>query len=112
MKSISLILATFICLLTVEPVAIQIYSSVTHKKDTCTMACCKRMMDKKHTKNNCCTNGICNPFGMCNCCFVYSASEMNITFGNTFSNSKIERKEENNVVSSYLSDCFHPPELS
>ena len=114
MKLTAFILASYILLLTVQPVAVQVYLSVTHHTQTCHMACCKHKQGEntKHDANNCCDKGICNPFGMCNCCFVYNESATTVGYDKLAINNKFIAKDDNNLVSSYLSDCFHPPEIS
>ena len=114
MKIIAFILATYISLLTVQPVAEQIYASFTHKEKVCTMACCKNKhaRDNKEDANNCCNKGVCNPFGMCNCCFIYNQPQTTIAFNNVALSNKLVPSTENNFISTFLSDCFHPPEIA
>ncbi len=114
MKLTALMLATYISLLTIQPVAEQLYSSLTNHKEVCTMACCKhkQAMNNKQFPNNCCNKGICNPFGMCNCCFVYNQKETTIAYNNFIQTNKLIAAAENNFVSSFMSDCFHPPEIA
>ena len=115
MRIISFILVTYISLLTVQPVGAQIYSSLFHKSEkVCTHECCKKKSGSpsKKEKGNCCDKGVCNPFGMCNCCFVFNSDTSSITFKVPFIKNKISSSSENNPVSSFISDCFHPPEIA
>ena len=114
MKLTAFILATYISLLTVQPVAELIYSSLTNHKETCEMACCKHKQanNTKQDANNCCDKGVCNPFGMCNCCFVYNQTQTTIEYNNFAQTNKLNTTVENNFVSSFMSDCFHPPEIA
>ena len=114
MKFIAFILATYISLLTVQPVAEQVYASLGNKRQACTMACCKHKETKKTKKecNNCCDKGVCNPFGMYNCCFVYNPTQTMMSYAKFTEKNKFIPATENNFVSSFLSDCFHPPEIA
>ncbi len=112
MKISSLLLAIYICLLTVQPVAARVYDSLNQQSET--HACCKHKTspDNKRNMNNCCDNGVCNPFGMCTCCFVFNPVQTILEFKNSVYAKTFTSEPENNLVSFFTSDCFHPPEIS
>ncbi len=110
MKITTIILAFYFCFLTVQPVMRQIYSAITHHTEICEQDCCakKHTESSKQEKNNCCHNGVCNP--ICPCCFFfisYSAFELK-RFSIQF---KLIPITYNKLVSGFLFDCFHPPEI-
>jgi len=59
---------------------------------------------------NCCTNGFCNPFGLCACCFVPVTPATTLQ-DNIFDITGLQGHPVSNPV---LSNCyfasFHPPE--
>jgi len=114
MKHLSFILATYICLLTVQPVVTRVYASFNKQTESCGHDCCKHkpISENKHHSNNCCDDGVCNPFGICNCCFVFNSVQVAVQFNTNSVMHKLVSSEENNLVSSFSSDCFHPPEIS
>lgn len=113
MKHLSFILATYICLLMVQPVAEKVYASFFKQTESCSHDCCKHkpVSENNHPSNNCCDDVVCNPFGMCNCCFVFNSVQVAVQFNTITVSNKLVSSEENNLISSFSSDCFHPPEF-
>jgi hypothetical protein len=114
MKVTTFILATYISLLTVQPVEELIYALLTNYMETSNMTCCenKQLNNTKQDPNSCCGNGVCNPFGMCSCCFFYKHTQTTIQYYNLTQINKLNTAVEKNLVSSFISDCFHPPEIA
>jgi hypothetical protein len=119
MKTLALILSFYIGLLNVQPAAMMVYSSLSSAKDkSCEHSCCKHKKmnnckeDKKQSSNNCCDDGVCNPFAQCSCCFGYTYSQSEFTFL-TFANiSTYVAFKDTEVLSNFNSSCFHPPEVA
>src|SRR5258706_7629525 len=113
MRIAVLILASYISFLTVQPMVSPVYVcelKVENKKDSCCEKSLAKECQKQNSEEDPCANGICNPFGQCTCCLA--APEPSIQ-----QFSKVTQSLDFNVLasvsffSSYLADCFHPPEV-
>ena len=119
MRFLSFILATYILSLTVQPVVKDIYTSFTQQttEDCCGESCCNdAQADSKQEPctqdpNNCCPEGICNPFQQCSCCSVVIASQSTLNFITTVIASNFIVAISTDIASGYSADCFHPPEI-
>src|SRR5688572_20603612 len=87
MKLTALILATYICLLSVQSAVTQIYSALTKQpQKICGHKCCKHDAGKQNGEqesNTCYPNGTCNPFEHfkhCSCCFGYNLYQQAFDF--------------------------------
>ena len=120
MKFISFILATYICFLTVQPAVTAFYSTLTQQTvETCGDNCCshkqadsKQKPDTdKQDPNNCCPNGICNPFEQCACCIGVTVGQPTYKLIATVLINEFTFPTSVNITSNYSADCFHPPEI-
>ena len=110
MKIIAYILAFAIGFLTLQPAAQHPCMGVTHY--AALPSCCKEKLahSTKKESGNCCDNGVCNPFGMCNCCSINNP-ERSLVFFISATINTFNAYADNKFTSSYLADCFHPPEI-
>lgn len=114
MKQTAFILATFILLLTIQPALTGLFSIIDKPtSELCSDNCCKNdLTDNSENKNteNCCSNGICNPFEHCACCVGVTIVQQ-IPQPITIVKRELKRITSDNFFSKYLADCFHPPEI-
>jgi hypothetical protein len=105
MKFIAFIIALNIVSLIVAPVI-----AIAFPNGDCENECCI-MSDNQEQKtaNNCC-NTVCNPFEVCSCCVNGEIKKLEYSF--ILNHSKIVNviATEKNYSSTYLSDCWQPPE--
>ena len=109
MRFIIILLASSFLLLSVQPLFKQIQNSFT-KTSQITSCCSKKQEKKSHNNKDCCNNGICNPFNNCICClYVMHQSETNfklISF-----KKDLFPVTETIILSSYITETFHPPNI-
>ncbi len=121
MKFITAILATLTLFMTVQPVLTH-NSYVAEQKENCTKDnCCSDDKETCDTQNKvadkqdpdkCCNNGHCNPFEVCACCYYTSIGRPVFNFANPFILTiKKPRLADENILSSFIADCWHPPEF-
>ena len=111
MKLTAFIFATYISLLTVQPVLTVFASAFNDQtEERCGDNCCKHeQRDNKPAKQE--SNGMCNPFQACTyCCGCYISEP---TFKAITIQQIIVRSQAvtNNFTSDFCADCFHPPEI-
>jgi hypothetical protein len=125
MKYTAYLLALAICFMALQPAVSKVYALVSNHSSSCEMACCKNKAsvakevkscckgkhEKKTSTDSCCDKGLCNPFGLCSCCFMYSSERNAHQFFPQGIISKLNRSFTGKAVSDYLADCFHPPEI-
>ena len=117
MKILSAILATLILFLTVQPMLAN--SSSTAKKTTGTLhKCCvdkksaQSSNNKKKQNNDCCNNGHCdNPFLSCANCYFINPDKSTFSVAVIFKETKKIWLTNDKILSSYIQDFWHPPNL-
>lgn len=110
MKHLAVILATYISLLTFQPVINKMIVLVQKSTEHCGTSCCSKGQKEKNTPTDNCDRNNCNPCQPCgNCCGYYYTD-------NSFHLIKIlvtisYKHVVNEVaISNFSNDCFHPPE--
>lgn len=110
MKITAYILALAISFLTFQPVMSR--SCMSNSNYSVVHDCCKgkHAHSSKRDSRNCCDNGVCNPFAMCNCCAVNNSVRTHkfLLFSTV---TKFDAYADDKFISSYSADCFHPPEI-
>src|SRR5258707_2237431 len=107
------ILASYIAFLTVQPVVSPVYVcalKVENKKDGCCEKGLAKDCQKQNSEDDPCANGICNPFGQCTCCLAAPEPSIQQSTRDALS-IDLNTLASVNFLSSYLADCFHPPEV-
>ena len=113
MKIISAILAVLILFLTAQPLlAVSVYAH--EKQIAVTDKCCAHKHSNPSSKDkdgNCCNEGHCdNPFLSCSNCIFTSFDKSTFSFAPFFTKNKKINPVNDNVLSSYIQDFWHPPE--
>ncbi len=118
MKILSVILATLILFLTVQPLLTK-SNFITKKKEQAINKCCCNKQDtpsskyknQQETDNNCCDNGHCdNPFLTCANCYFINQDNQYCLVAYFFIQSKKTSVTNDKALSSYIHDFWHPPE--
>lgn len=120
MKFIAAILATLTILLTVQPVLT--HQNYVAQNETCTADnCCSDKEDtcelpdkaqqQKDDPDNCCNNGHCNPFEACACCCYVIIDRPIFSIAYVLTQSEKIKLTNENILSSYIQDFWHPPEF-
>jgi hypothetical protein len=114
MRITALILASYISFLTAQPMMSPAYGCSTNKVEKkFSHSCCEKKEAKSETqktKNNTCP-GVCNPFGQGTCCLGVS-SPFSFRFAALTCTKDFNSLTSVNLLSNYLADCFHPPEVA
>lgn len=67
--------------------------------------------DKQQHNDDCCPNGVCNPFQSCNCCFLHVVEKFQIVpkpiLGSPTQKFSLYNES---LTSTYTASFFHPPE--
>lgn len=119
MKILSIILATLIIFLTVQPVLTN--SNFIAKNTTQALQkCCSHKQNtqssengkQKKPGNGCCNNGHCdNPFLSCANCYFINPDKSPFSVAIVFKQAEKTRPTNDKVISSYIQDFWHPPNL-
>lgn len=117
MKLLSAIVAILILFLTMQPVLSNLHW-VALKETKAVDNCCKdnhkaqAPKKKQENDNGCCNNKQCdNPFLACaNCAFI-NRDESFFLFHRVFMPAEKIRLVDDNALSSYTEDFWHPPEI-
>jgi hypothetical protein len=113
MRILALVMAFYIGFLTSQPMsspASDFIAQQFEKKDQ--HSCCEKKQESKSQKKNSCENqcpGICNPFGQGSCCLYTNATPLSLEVAIILSD--LNSSTSANLLSNYLADCFHPPEV-
>jgi hypothetical protein len=90
--------------------------SMSNKKDSChpQEMCCKAKAQHKGEKPPCdqnttCNRDFCNPFVPCGISVVYRAPLVSFCNPVTETSQKLKPAINDDIISNYLSDCWHPP---
>ena len=119
MKILSIIPAILICFLSLHPVLINQHFIEQNSKQALQNCCNKNKHGQSGNNNkqqpqnnNCCNKGECNnPFLSCShCCFVHPDKFIFSVAGFTKNTEKIRLANEDGL-SSYTQDFWHPPEF-
>jgi hypothetical protein len=79
-------------------------SSCSVRKSTCTK---EVPVPENENKSKCCDYNFCNPFGAC-CCYT-SVERPLLSVTSFFIQTKIANPVNENTLSSYIQDVWHPP---
>ena len=110
MKFSAFILATYISLLTVQPVITVIASALNMQtEECCGDECCNHEQQDKPGKQD--QTGTCNPFQACAYCFGCYISEPIFQVVAIQQIEFLHPSIKDNFTSGFSSDCFHPPEI-
>lgn len=113
MKIVSAILTVLIFFLTVQPMLTNLINADSNKIAV-TDKCCSDNHNNQSSKdknNNCCNDGHCdNPFLICSNCTFINFDKAVFSFAHFFSKNKRINPTDDNVLSSYMQDFWHPPE--
>jgi hypothetical protein len=112
MKFIAIIFVTYISVLTIQPLATTFYSYMTEQEceSFCDDTCCKdEQASDKQDENNCCPNGVCNPFEQCNCCVGVTISHNCFQPIEMMLYTNFIQPIATDINSNYSADCFRPP---
>ena len=114
MRIILVLLSIYICLLSLQSAVVDVlFDDSVPKQIKCSSACSRAQMTKpgncgaKFPSKNC-LKGLCNPFEQC-----LWFGELTLVLLQILPGMSLEYVPDRNSVnpaSSYLSDCFHPPE--
>jgi hypothetical protein len=109
MKFWAFLLAFHLCAITVEPVLVEaINHAMHHTKNCCDRSCCKNK--PMSCPINCPANGTCKAsFGSVGVYTVSTLFKLKL-FTHTDANPIVS--VDHSLISDYLADCFHPPELT
>ena len=113
MRITAILFASYISFLTVQPMVSPVQACEKKTEVKSTHRCCEKNQAsgcEKQEPGKCPSSGICNPFGQCTCClaapepsfFEFSKSTLGVDF--TVLTSA-------NLISTYMADCFRPPEV-
>ena len=108
MKVLAFLFAFHLCALSVEPVLAEVvYNAMHHTRSCCDKSCCKNKPIS--CPINCPANGVCKAsFGSVG---VYTVSNMVKLKSITHTDLNPHVSVDHSLISDYLADCFHPPEL-
>ena len=120
MKLVAVILATLTLFLSVQSVLT--HQSYVAQKGTCIVDnCCpeeeeaceqqEEKQEKKYDINNCCNNGHCNPFEACACCYYISIERPIFYVSNFLIIIDRVRLTNDKILSYYIQNFWHPPEI-
>jgi hypothetical protein len=107
MKFLAFIFAFHLCAITAEPMLIQALDKAMHSKSCCERRCCT---DKQNSCPINCPNGMCKvSFGSVGVYTIAKTLKLKL-----FSNPQSSplASVDHTLLSDYLADCFHPPELA
>ena len=105
MKIIALIFVAYLSVLTVEPVAYEIYAMSKHHS-CCGMKCC--------SKNKQCSDGLpasCNNCATCSICLGSYVHEDTYTIQPEITKHVFASTASAKLISNYCANCFRPPEV-
>lgn len=109
MKRFSFIFATYILLLTVQPVvAVAVVFFNVQTEECCSGECCKHEPEGKPAKQE----SMCNPFQACAYCCGYFISQPAYQVVIVQQANVLRSNIEINFASDFVANCFHPPELA
>lgn len=118
MKFLAAILATFISVLTVQPV-IQLFAGSDANEEICCESCCSSDKScaqdsdsQKQDANECCPDGLCNPFQVCAYCCGGIVSGPFLALVTSSVKINYNQPTKNNLVLGFRSNCYHPPEVA
>jgi hypothetical protein len=106
MKHVALLFAIYLSVLTVAPVVLKAMPCIGKTECMETHDGCNKKTDcNKKGKTNC-------PFGICcnNCLFFHKQSQ-EISFEPTSTTRTAVFRNNENILSAYLADCWHPPKI-
>lgn len=111
MKVTALIFASYILMLTMQPVFTVIASAYNvQTEECCGDSCCKHsQQDNKPAKPE--QNGMCNPFQSCAACCGYYISESTFNPIIVQQVNSLQTMLSVNFNSEFSKNCFHPPEI-
>ena len=110
MKLIIYILLFCFGLLTIQPAVAEIVRVTQTEKGSCKMRCCKD--DKGQKENNCCSGKMCAPCSVCLCCLTTTVEKSSIVFSRHSENNDLAINQNQNFLSGFISQCFHPPKIA
>ena len=113
MKIITSILCMYFGLLMAQPF-VNMELGVPNKPNSCHPGkCCKEMEHKGSGKqqSNTCNRDFCNPFVPCGISIVYRLPVHDFADRIIDAPKKLKPATNENIISNYLSDCWHPPKL-
>jgi hypothetical protein len=112
MKLTAIILATYMALLTVQPVVMQVVAGFgQHTHMHCAKKCCQHPLNANNP-DNCCTNGICNTFQLCGCCFGLHTNRQVFNFNIAPKANTWLADGTDKLIAGFYPDNFQPPEMS
>jgi hypothetical protein len=112
MKFIAVILATYMALLTVQPLAVRVAAGLSqHAHTHCGMKCCEHPVNGNNP-DNCCTNGTCNALQLCGCCFMLHTRRQIFNFNMVPKTNSWLARYAGKLRTGFYPDNFQPPEMS
>jgi hypothetical protein len=110
MKVLAVILATYMALLTIQPVVQQISFGPMHQMHKgCCHKCCHQTTNEE--SNTCCPTNACNPFQLCGCCFGFNTNTQTFNFNINPDAIGWLTAGHSKLISGYYPDNFQPPEM-
>lgn len=112
MKVFALLLSIIVLWFSTLPDTITVSQNASSCEDNCCEQNCttKKPFDTPKS-DDCCPNGVCNPFKACNCCCVIFTAAVQFQPKPMFIYAEIDYPQKTNqMISSYIAACFHPPE--
>lgn len=117
MKILSVILATLILFLTVQPLLAQV-SFIAKAGEKVIAKCCAGKphaslpKQQPQKESNCCNNGQCNnPFLSCANCYFINRDGSAFLVAPAFKQTEKIRLMNDKILSSYIQDFWHPPQF-
>lgn len=110
MKHLAFILATYISLLTFQPVITKMVVVLNQCTEHCGTNCCDKAKNEENTPKNNCDQNNCNPCQACGNCGYYYYSESSFEMTKNLVTESINPMVNEKAHSDFCSDCFHPPE--
>jgi hypothetical protein len=111
MKILSVIFSIHILFLTIAPALPLVFNAV--KGESCKSSCCTEHKQQKqnHSQdNNCCNNGICNPFMSCCNGYALLTHQKGLSPYFAYLNQKFQVLSET-LNTGFSSDAWHPPKI-
>ena len=118
MKVFSAIFTALILFLLVQPALINQTFTLADNKQLTNSCCSKehrtvKSKNRQGRDNNCCNRGHCNnPFLSCSNCYFVSQVNLYSLALQPFVKAQKLRLKDDNILSSYMRDFWHPPEIA
>jgi hypothetical protein len=112
-KYTALILLFSIFALAFQPVfsALHPTGCTEHAKSCCAASHPGHHQQNKKNTNDCCSNGICNPFGACGCCLGFYVQPQSFKIAALLLDKILNPAFQQFIPTDIVADNFHPPEL-